>query len=212
MQAEEISHKLFKIARDCNDDDIRLQAHHTAWPTGWVRGNLADAIAHIDAGMDLYDEVRHARHRFVYMCHDPAVCALSVGATVHWALGQPERGMRLERDARKLAQRLQHPPSLALGLSFVGEAQVARRDVAAAMATAQELLALCDEHHLPQPRATALMFFGWAWRTAAMSLRVYVTLRKGSVSGAGSALAFTSRVQYACWQRCISRADAMPTV
>jgi predicted ATPase len=51
---------------------------------------------------------------------------------------------------------------LALGLSFVGEAQVARRDVAAAMATAQELLALCNEHHLPQPQATALMFFGWA--------------------------------------------------
>jgi predicted ATPase len=162
VQAEEISHELFKIARDCNDDDILLQAHHTAWPTGWVRGKLADAIAHIDAGMDLYDEVRHARHRFVYMGHDPAVCALSVGATVHWALGRPGRGMRLERDARKLAQRLQHPPSLALGLSFVGEAQVARRDVAAAMATAQELLALCDEHHLPQPRATALMFFGWA--------------------------------------------------
>jgi hypothetical protein len=44
---------------------------------------------------------------------------------------------------------------LALGLSFVGEAQVARRDVAAAMATAQELLALCDEHDRPQPRATA---------------------------------------------------------
>src|SRR6516162_6212805 len=30
------------------------------------------------------------------------------------------------------------------------------------MTTAQELLTLCDEHHLPQPRATALMFFGWA--------------------------------------------------
>src|SRR5262249_13386628 len=112
-------------ARDCNDDDILLQAHHTAWPTGWVRGKLADAIAHIDAGMHLYDEGRHAKHRFLYMGHDPAVCALSVGATVHWALGQPERSMRLERDARKLAQRLQHPPSLALGLSFVGELRVA---------------------------------------------------------------------------------------
>ena len=30
------------------------------------------------------------------------------------------------------------------------------------MATARELLALCDEHKLPQPRATALMFLGWA--------------------------------------------------
>jgi predicted ATPase len=161
-QAEEISHELFKIARACNDDDILLQAHHTAWPTGWLRGKLADAIAHIDAGMDLYDEVRHARHRFLYMGHDPAVCALSRGAAVHWALGQPGRGMRLERDARELAQRLQHPPSLAIGLWLIGEAQLVRHDVAAAMATAQELLALSDEHRLPQQRATALMFFGWA--------------------------------------------------
>jgi class 3 adenylate cyclase/predicted ATPase len=162
VQADEISHELFKIARDYRDNEILLQAHHTAWPTHWVRGKQADAIAHIDAGMDLYDEDRHAMHRFAYMGHDPAVCALSVGATVLWALGQPGRGVQFERDARKLAQRLQHPPSLAHGLWFVGEAQVARRDVAAAMATSRELLALCDEHRLPQPRATGLMFFGWA--------------------------------------------------
>jgi predicted ATPase len=68
----------------------------------------------------------------------------------------------MERDALKLARRLQHAPSLAHGLWFVGEAQVARGDVAATMATAQELLALRDEHRLPQPRATALMFLGWA--------------------------------------------------
>jgi class 3 adenylate cyclase/predicted ATPase len=161
-QAEEISDELFKIARDLNDRDIRLQAHHAAWPTRWLCGKLADAIEHITAGLDLYDEARHARHRFVYLGHDPAVCALSIGATVRWTLGQPEYGMRMERDALELARRLQHVPSLAHGLWFVGEAQVARGDVAAAMATAEELFALCDEHRLPQPRATALMFLGWA--------------------------------------------------
>jgi class 3 adenylate cyclase/predicted ATPase len=161
-EADEISRELFKVARDSNDDDILLQAHHTTWPTQWMRGKFADAVGHIDVVMDLYDEVRHSRHRFVYMGHDPAVCALSVGAAIRWALGQPGRGMCLERDALTLARRLQHPPSLAHALWFVGEAQVARRDTATAMATARDLLALCDEHRLPQPRATALMFFGWA--------------------------------------------------
>jgi hypothetical protein len=42
------SRELFKLARDCDDNGILLQAHHTAWPTGWLRGKLADAIAHID--------------------------------------------------------------------------------------------------------------------------------------------------------------------
>jgi class 3 adenylate cyclase/predicted ATPase len=161
-QAEEISNELFKIARDLNDPDILLQAHHAAWPAQWMRGKLADAAAHIDAALDLYDEARHARHRFIYMNHDPAVCALSLGAVLQWERGQPEKGMRMETDALKLARRLRHAPTLAHGLWFVGEAQVARRDTSAAMVTAQELLALCDEHHLPQPRATALMFLGWA--------------------------------------------------
>src|SRR5262249_59169583 len=58
--------------------------------------------------------------------------------------------------------RLQHPSWLALGFCFVGEARVARGAGAAAMATGKELRGVCDEPPLPQPRATALMFFGWA--------------------------------------------------
>jgi predicted ATPase len=68
----------------------------------------------------------------------------------------------MERSALQLAHRLRHAPSLAHTLWFVGEAQVARGDVACGAAIADELLALCEEHKLPQPRATALMFKGWA--------------------------------------------------
>jgi tetratricopeptide (TPR) repeat protein len=161
-RAEEIVDELFTIARNVDDQDILLQAHHTAWPIRWFRGLHRDAITHVDAGLNLYDEVRHARHRFLYMGHDPAVCALSIGATVRWVLGYPEQSPRLEREAISLARRLQHPPSLAHALWFVGEAQIARADAAAAKATAEELLTLSDEQGLPQTRAIALMFLGWA--------------------------------------------------
>ena len=99
--------------------------------------------------------------RYVYLGHDPAVCALSIGAIVQTLLGYPDRAVRLEDRVLALARRLRHPPSLAHALWFVGEAQLTRRDRAALAATAGELAALCEDQTLPLPRAAAAMFNGW---------------------------------------------------
>jgi predicted ATPase len=160
-RAEEISGELFGIARELNDPEVLLQAHHATWPTRFVRGLLADAAEHIDAGMALYDEARHERHKYIYMGHDPAVCALAVGAPVQWLLGRPERAIHLEHQAVELARRLRHAPSLAHALWFACESQIVRGDTAAVTVMATELLTLCEEQRLPQPRAAALMFLGW---------------------------------------------------
>jgi predicted ATPase len=115
-----------------------------------------------DAGLDLYDEVRHARHRFLYLGHDPAVCALSIKAVLQWLLGHPTQGIRLESNAIEMARRLRHVPSLAHALWFVCQAQVARSDTAAVMNTTTELLKLSEEPGLPQTRAIASVYLGWA--------------------------------------------------
>jgi predicted ATPase len=44
----------------------------------------------------------------------------------------------------------------------VCQAQVARNDAVAVVNTANELLTLSEEHGLPQTRATALVYLGWA--------------------------------------------------
>ena len=58
------------------------------------------------AGMSLYDEIRHAEHRFLYVGHDPAVCALSIKSVLQWRLGHPTQGIQSEGDAIDLARRL----------------------------------------------------------------------------------------------------------
>jgi predicted ATPase len=112
--------------------------------------------------MALYDEHRHRHHRYVYLGHDPAVCALGIGAIVQWALGYSARAIRLDQQAATLARRLQHIPSLAQALSLGCELRKALGDVPALTLTATELLALSEENGLPQFRVTALMFLGWA--------------------------------------------------
>jgi predicted ATPase len=160
-KAEEISAELFRIAHELDDPNVLLQAHHAAWPTQFLSGRFANADQHIHVGMELYDEKRHEQHRYTYLGHDPAVCALSIGAIVRWLLGYPDQAARLEQQAVSMARRLQHAPSLAHGLWFIGDGQLARGDFAAVIATATELLELCEANRLPQPRATALMFLGW---------------------------------------------------
>jgi predicted ATPase len=161
-RSDEITNELFDIARTLDDPDILLQAHHCAWPIQWYRGEIRNANAHADAGLTLYDETRHARHRFLYHSHDPAVCALSIKAVLQWLLGHPTQALRLESEAIDLARRLQHAPSLARALWLVCQAQIARNDATAVMHTATELLALSEEHGLPQTRAIALVYLGWA--------------------------------------------------
>jgi predicted ATPase len=97
--------------------------------------------------------------------------------------------MRFDEQATALARRLRHVPTLAQALSLSCELRKMLRDAPTLTHTATELLALSEEHGLPQFRATALMFLGWAQADAAgitllekeliglkqMGLKVYLT-------------------------------------
>jgi predicted ATPase len=161
-RAGEISSELYRIARELNDPEVLLQAHHTAWSTSWPRCLLAEARQQIDAGLELYNEERHACHRHVYIGHDPAACALSADAVFLVLLGYPAQAAHCEAEAITLARRLRHAPSLAQTLGQVCESQVTRGDVAAAIATATELLRLSEEYGIVRHRHNALIFLGWA--------------------------------------------------
>jgi tetratricopeptide (TPR) repeat protein len=128
-RAEGMSDELFRIARELDNSEILLQAYHSSFPLRWLRGQFPAAREHIEAGMRLYDEERHERHRYLYMGHDPAVCALSIEAPVQWLIGHPNRAARVEDEAIELARRLQHAPSLAHGrrAGCAGRAATGRR-------------------------------------------------------------------------------------
>jgi adenylate cyclase len=161
-RADQISEEIFRIASELNDPEIALQAHHSKFPMRWLRGFHSEASKHIADCIALYDEKRHARHRYHYMGHDPAVCAMTIAASVKWVLGYPAQAADVEHTGLALARRLHHAPSLAHALYFTAESQLLRRDTAAVAVTARELLALSQEYSLAQSHAWALTALGWA--------------------------------------------------
>ena len=73
--ARPLSDKLLQVTARGADDGLRLQAHHSAWSTRWMSGELTKAHAHTQEGCRLYDLERHASHRHTYGGHDPGACA-----------------------------------------------------------------------------------------------------------------------------------------
>jgi len=161
-QAEHASADLFRIATELHDPEITLQAHHCTWPVQWHRGRPAQALEHCDAGLALYEEQRDVHRRHVYFGHDPAVCALALGAAAKWALGYPVRAMHRHGEAITLARRLRDPPSLAHSIFCCATSQIAAGDAKAVFATATELRELSEWHGFSQFQAYAVIFLGWA--------------------------------------------------
>src|SRR5262249_34570092 len=155
-RADQICDEMFRIARELNDSEIALQAHHATYPMRWARGLYSQASKHVEDCIALYDEQCHAHHRYHYIGHDPGGCAMTIGASVKWALGYPAQAAELERNGLVLARRLHHAPSLAHALFWSAESQLLRGEIAAVAATARQLLGLCEEYRLAQYRASAL--------------------------------------------------------
>jgi tetratricopeptide (TPR) repeat protein len=113
-----LSDRLLKLTMDEADDGLRLQAHHSAWATCLFAGEPVTAREHSEAGRRLYDPERHGSHRLLYGGHDPGACSRFLGALVEWTLGYPEQALVLGNDALALAQRIDHPFSLAAALLY----------------------------------------------------------------------------------------------
>ena len=140
-----MSNRLQQLTADDVDDELRLQAHHSAWATCLFAGEPAVSREHCEAGRRLYDPERHSLHHLLYGGHDPGMCARYLGAQAHWLLGYPDKGLALGSEALALAKRISHPFSFAHAMQYNsmlhlerGEPEIALRLIEAAEAIVAE--------------------------------------------------------------------------
>jgi class 3 adenylate cyclase/predicted ATPase len=146
--ARPLSERLLRMAELEGDDGLRLQAHHSGWSTWRYAGDPAKAREHADAGRLLYDPEKHASHRLVYGGHDPGVCARQVGAQAEWLLGYPEKALASIADALALGERIAHPFTLSVALTFASVVYLNRREPERALRQLEAAEALVAEQRL----------------------------------------------------------------
>ena len=145
VAARPLSARLLRMTEHARDSGLRLQAHHSAWTTGLLGGDPADGYQHAEAGIRIYDPEEHRSHRNIYGGHDPGACALYTGALLEWLLGYPDSALARIDKAQALAERISHPFSMEIAVTYAamlhlnrGEPELATARIAVAEAIAAE--------------------------------------------------------------------------
>lgn len=160
--ARDRAQELVKLAERSTDQDLMLEALHCRWSTAFFRGNVAAALEDSRGGIERYDETKHSWMGAVFGGHDPGVCAHGVQAFNLCLSGLIGQSKECLEQGVSLAERLNHPHSLAFILTNVmvihqitGESEVVCR-------VGQRLIELTEKYNFPPQRAHALVLCGWA--------------------------------------------------
>ncbi len=153
--------RLLALAEKSADAGIKLQAHHAAWATSLGRGELADVLAHAEAGLAIYDATLHQAMASSYGNHDANTCARNFSALSLALAGEQERARAMADASLSFAKSLNDPFSLALTLFFASAVAQILGDVPAAAAHAGSGRQIATEHGLAVARAWSTAVVGW---------------------------------------------------
>jgi predicted ATPase len=151
-----------ELAQASGDSAYMLEAHHQLWGANFYLGNYSTSEIHANRGMAIYDYDRHRHLAWGYTGHDPGVCCRAFSAQMLCMRGRPDQAVSRSWETMALAERDEHPFTMAqaqLSFSFV---QLMRREFVEARFWADKGVSLCTELVMPLVLGQARAYLGWA--------------------------------------------------
>jgi DNA-binding winged helix-turn-helix (wHTH) protein/predicted ATPase len=174
--ARELAAQLLAVAQDQDDTALLLQAHTASGLTYFHTGDLATALAHLDAGQALYDPQQH--HGLAFLGgEDFGMSCLTYGGLTLWLLGYPDQALTRCDTAVRLMHALQHPFSLACAHLVQGVLHQFRREALPIQEHVTALLALATHYGFPHFVAQAPVLQGWAYAALGQSAEGLTQIR-----------------------------------
>jgi DNA-binding winged helix-turn-helix (wHTH) protein/predicted ATPase len=159
-QAGALADRLFALARQLDESELLLQAHHAQWSTFFTLGDLRGTDVHARRGIDLYDAC--TRGVLTFGGHDAGICARLFRARALAFAGRSDTAVTMCDEALAMARDLDHPFTLAFCLMHVAAVHEARRDADLSRQHASEARRIAQDHGLGLMIAWASCFLGWA--------------------------------------------------
>jgi len=154
-----------------------------------VVGRFASSRSHLEEVLTLYDPISH--RSLVYQAgNHPLAASQAILGIVLFCLGYPDQALAQSNAAIADARRPDHPPSLAVNLSFGAVLLSLVGDDAALDERADDLLAVATEQNFPLYHAIAPIYRGWVEVKNGDVMEGVSLLRRGSSAyrAAGSEL------------------------
>jgi class 3 adenylate cyclase/predicted ATPase len=134
--------------------------HRIMGPCLTIRGDIAEAQAHYDRALTLYNPTEH-RDLATRFGQDASVVILTHRAYNLWLLGQPAAALRDTDNALKHAREIGQAASLMFALFFVARLHILCGNYSVATVLTRELSALADEKSATHWKAFGMLTEGW---------------------------------------------------
>jgi adenylate cyclase len=157
--ALDFAKQLFAYADRRRDPSLLLMAHEALGDTSLWMGDLRGARRHLERGVVLYDRERVESDAMLYG-YDSGMACLSFLSLTLWYLGFPEQAKARAEEALALARELGRPAGITQTMFFTAWVHQLRGDRDLALAQAEELIALSDEHGFPMYSAAGRLLRG----------------------------------------------------
>jgi tetratricopeptide (TPR) repeat protein len=183
--AQELAGRWAGLVNAQDDPGRAIEIQHMFWTNNFFLGEIATARDHAEDAIRIYQEERdhHLTHK--YSGHDPGVCSRCFAGLSAWLAGDPARAQVRSSEALALAERLQHPLTLALANWGKGQLHLFARQPEPALQAAENELRIATEFHFPLLSGQAAFQIGWA--------RFWLGEKEGGLIGMDEAIAAIRR-------------------
>jgi predicted ATPase len=177
--ARELGEQCLSLARRLDAPALLLEAHQALGISWFSLGQLSQAHAHFEQGIRLYDPHQHHALVLRYGNLDPGVGCLAVAGLTLWLLGSPEQALARVNEALTLAQHLEHPFTLARGLSYTTLLHQLRRECQVVSERAETAITVATAQQIALVVAVGPIMRGWALAMQGQEAEGLTQLRQG---------------------------------
>jgi predicted ATPase/class 3 adenylate cyclase len=161
QQAHELAQECMRLTANKKDSELRLTAHIMLGVALLYQGEIITAYQYLTEAVRLYNPAEHRSDAFDYG-EDPGVVGLVYLAFTAWMLGYPEKALKHSNAALALAEKLDHPFTLALALNLTAWINELRQEIHIVLKRGEALIALAEEQDFSFWRACGFVQKGSA--------------------------------------------------
>jgi pimeloyl-ACP methyl ester carboxylesterase/class 3 adenylate cyclase/tetratricopeptide (TPR) repeat protein len=160
-QAQELACRWVGLVNGHKDPGLAIETEHMFWTNNFFLGETATAHDHAECAIGLYEEERDHHLTFKYSGHDPGVCSRCFAGLTAWLAGEPDKAQQRCNEAVALAERLQHPMSMAVAHWGASHLHIFARQPERALQAAESEQQIAEEFQFPLLKGQAAFQIGW---------------------------------------------------
>ncbi len=161
LKAGELARELHELAKSLGDPELLLPADRALGETSFWLGDPTTAVRHLEQVIERYDPKMHDQDVLRSGQDTGVVCRAFICWSL-WLLGYPDRALAMMKETVALAEKLNHPHSVAMTMQNLSMIHQFRREVTQTLECAHRLMLLSEEHGFQLWSAGATILHGWA--------------------------------------------------